>query len=299
MFEIQTWIETDSRGIVGIFRNQNHLVLVHYDGKIELRLLENIKKQGQYLPRSIQYLYGVNLQGNTLYRAPEEGGVEAWTIGDDLEQFSLSSLIKQPHMITSSENHVILKGDTGIEVIDRRDHTSQGMLYEKSSKDRHRDFPLALHNHFLLESPNHNQVKIWNIKTFELEADLPSEIQYISGCNWMKDKVGIATESCIENGDPCEVLLWNYQEKTIQKLPITMNEEFYRELQISPSLQNKKGNDWLLATGFAWIDIWEWETWKQIAHIETINDANATCLDKDTLYVGNMDGVLSIFKYQR
>lgn len=297
MFTLQTIFETDSSGIVGIFGTKTNLILEYYDGRVEIRPIADLKSRGQFLPSSIPYLYGVSIHESALYRTPEEGGLEAWNIDNPLPPLKLKSLIHHPRTIATSSRYIVLKGEKGIEVLDQQSHQSLGMLYETSAEDKQRDFRFSINNDLLLESPTHDHIKVWNLQTFELVAELAATIQYVSGCNWLKDHVGIATEACMEDGDPCEVLLWDYQKETLQKLPLKIDEGYYRELRRSSSLKNKKNKDWVLATGLAWIDIWEWGTWEFLARVETLNEANATCLLNDTLYVGNMDGVLSIYRY--
>lgn len=302
MFTLKTWIKTNSDGILNLLPTTEYLVIHYYNGRVELRDIRDPKSTQIPFPQIPLNYPSIGVQDNSLYCiywASGQEKVAVWGLDQELTQKNILSNLQAPKALKVSPAYLILKSDEGIEVFDRKTHTSKGILYTESVDYRNRYFPLAINKDLLLESPQYDKVRIWNLKTFQLECELSPTIPNIATCTWMNDYVLLATEANVEDEEPCQVFLWDYRLNSIQRLPLTieMEESFYYRFHTSPSLNKDFPTIWLYAIAFSWVDVWDGSTWKHLARIDTQGDTSATCLVGDTLYVGNKQGYLTLFKY--
>jgi hypothetical protein len=229
---------------------------------------------------------------NLLYVNHTENILDVWDLRELIIIKRVPLLTKSPFVIESSKQYLVIVEEKTVEVIGREKEEFLGIMNISDSRSFNKLEKVLIAEHKLYLKYNFtDKIRVFNLITLKEEKTFnPGET--ISTFFVTTDILCLATEDCLETRDnDCKLIIWDSALfKPIKIIKVT--DENYFDLKVdsppNPTL--------LYASTLNSVDVWEWNSWKQIHHYEGLRPINSSLLTSSMLFIGTTEGYVNIWR---
>ncbi|MFX1249840.1 MAG: hypothetical protein ACFFBQ_20810 [Promethearchaeota archaeon] len=294
MFHYEDCFYIDNSSIDVLLNLDPYIVVGTAAGKIQLRNLMNPQKIIAELPDNQLPLACLASHNNFLFIARSTAWIEVWHLDPLRMVAEFRTQAGYPNTMAISSDFTVIGGEGRIEVLESKTKNSLGFLRSLEQKTDLQVEKIFINNHKLYANVYGDLVRVWNLATLKEEFSLAQEPS-ISTFSLIEGFLLIATDHCVETGDDfCTLNIWNLSPlECIARLGKN-EDDFIFDLKVRRSMYSSQ--PYIVAATSEKIDLWEWETWKHLQTIGDLNTFNCFELINDTLYIGDINGRVQIYK---